>query len=364
MPPAVGETSDPGTVGSLPGSRRSEPFGVDALHPVGARAVPAADDVLAGDAIDREEVAVARRGRHQLALLPVDDAVDEDRRLRRIPVVHVVRRGLEVPGHLAGVDVDGDQRAGEEIVPFAAPDRVGGNRVAGAEDVELGLGIVDAGQPRHAAAVARRVEAGPRVEPRVAGVHRHGVELPLQLAGLGIERLQEPGRVEIVAGADDHVVADDERRRGREVLLVEVGDGLVPALVAGLRVERHQVVVGRRHVEIAVPHAEAAIGDVRAAAGLPEVVPQLAAVARVDRPGVVGRRDVERAVHHQRRALDGDAAARRQSPVPSPPTIRPAPPPPPPRPRPPPLALPAVRLMVHASVRFLTVRRLTCVSAL
>ena len=81
-------------------------------------------------------------------------------------------------------------------------------------------------------------------------------------------------------------------------------DRLVPAFLAGLRVERHEVVVRRLHVEVVVPDAEAAVGDVRAAARLPVVVPELAAVARVDRPGVVGRRDVQRAIHHQRRALD------------------------------------------------------------
>ena len=130
---------------------------------------------------------------------------------------------------------------------------------------------------------------------------------------------------------------------------------------AGLRVERHEVVVGRRHVEIAVPHAEAAIGDVRAAPGLPVVVPQLAAVARVDRPRVVGRRHVERAVDHQRRALDAGAAAGGEIAG----------------------ALAAddhvaaaaaaaaagagsrpVRPIVHASVRFFTVRRLTWVNEL
>ena len=83
-----------------------------------------------------------------------------------------------------------------------------------------------------AAAVARRVEVLPRLEARVAGLHRHGVELPLHVAGLRIERLQVARRIEIVAGADEHVVADDDRRRRGEVLLVEAGDLLVPALLA------------------------------------------------------------------------------------------------------------------------------------
>ena len=72
----------------------------------------------------------------------------------------------------------------------------------------------------------------------------------------------------------------------------------------GLRFERYQVVVRRDHVDGVVPHADAAVGDRRAAARAPEVVPQLPAVARVERPRVVGRRHVKRAVHHERGALD------------------------------------------------------------
>ena len=63
-------------------------------------------EVLAVRAIEQEEVAVAVRLRQQLARLPVDDAVDEHRRLRGVPVVRVVRRHLVVPRQLAGVRID------------------------------------------------------------------------------------------------------------------------------------------------------------------------------------------------------------------------------------------------------------------
>ena len=218
--------------------------------------------------------------------------------------MHVVRRGLEVPRHLAGVDVDRDQRAREEVVPLAAALREGRRRIAGAEDVELGLRIVDARQPRLRAAVTGGVEAGPGVEARIAFLHRDGVELPLQLAGFGIERLQEAGRVEVVAGPGDDVVAGDDRRHRREVLLVERGDFLVPALLAGFRFEGDEVVVRRLHVEVVLPHPEAAVRDVGAASRFPEVVPELAAVAGVERPGVVRRGHIQRVVDEQRRAFD------------------------------------------------------------
>ena len=283
-----------------------------ARRPVRVRAELRRHDVLAGHAIDREEVAVARRRRHQLARLAVDHAVDQDRRLRRIPVVRVVRRGLEVPRHLAGVDVDGDERAREQVVALAAGARVARRRIAGAEDVEPGLRIVRTRNPHLSAAVPRRIEARPRVEPGIARIHRHRVEDPLALAGLRIVRLQEAGRVEVVAGADQHVVVDDDRRHRREVLLIEVGDLDVPAFLAGARVERHEVVVGRLEEQGVVPHRRAATADVRAALRLPEVLPELAAVARVHRPDVVGRGDVEDAVHLEDRALDGGVRRRRE----------------------------------------------------
>ncbi len=100
------------------------------------------------------------------------------------------------------------------------------------------------------------------------------------------------------------MVVHHDRRHRREVLLVEVGVLLVPAFLAGLRVERDEVVVRRDEVQVVLPETDTAVGDRRAALGLPEVVPQLAAITGVHRPRVVGRGHVERAVDHQRRALD------------------------------------------------------------
>ena len=88
---------------------------------------------------------------------------------------------------------------------------------------------------------------------------------------------------------NEHVIADDNRRERREILLLEIGDFDVPALLAGARIERDQIVVGRLEVEVVVPHADAAAADVRTAARFPEVVPDLMAVARVDGPRVVRR---------------------------------------------------------------------------
>src|SRR5690349_16389331 len=97
------------------------------------------------------------------------------------------------------------------------------------------VGIVGARQPRLSPAMACGIEAGPRLEARIAWIHRDGVKPPLQRTRLWIEGLQETRHIEIVARSRNDVVADDDRRRGRKVLLLEVGDALVPALLARLR---------------------------------------------------------------------------------------------------------------------------------
>ena len=74
---------------------------------------------------------------------------------------------------------------------------------------------------------------------------------------------------------------------------VEIGDLDVPAFLAGFRVERDEVVVRRLEEQVVVPDRRAAIADVRRAARLPEVVPDFAAVERVERPHVVRGGDVQ-----------------------------------------------------------------------
>ena len=132
------------------------------------------------------------------------------------------------------------------------------------------------------------------------------------MTSLRIVGLQESRRVQVVAGADEHVVVDDHRSRGREVLLVEIRNLHVPALFARACVQRDEVIVGRLEEQVVVPERSAAVADVRTALGFPVVVPDHAAVPRIDRPHVVGRRDVEDVVHHQDRPFDIRRSAGRE----------------------------------------------------
>ena len=124
------------------------------------------------------------------------------------------------------------------------------------------FGIVGARESRPAAAVPRRIEAGPGLDAGIVRVHGDGVEDPLAFAGFGIEGLEEARRIHIVAGADDHVIAEHDGRDGREVLLVEAGDLLLPFFFAGSGIEADQVIVVDLEIEVVVPHAHAAVAGV------------------------------------------------------------------------------------------------------
>ncbi len=227
------------------------------------------------------------------------------------------------------------------LSPSPRPVRVGRRRVAGAVDVEVRFRIVRARDPGRAGAVARGVEAGPGLESRdrpdsAASSRGSTAAAPV----LGIERFQERRRVDVVAGADDDVIADDHRRVRREVLLIERRDLVLPDFLAGLGIEAHDPVVVQLEVDVVVPHAEAAGLQAGAAAGLPVVVPEQRAVARIDRVDVIGRGRVDdrrRRTECRRRAAQGRSCSRRRCRGRRRRSARP-PPPPPPRPPPPPAA--------------------------
>ena len=64
----------------------------------------------------------------------------------------VVRRELVVPLQLASVRVERDDGGSEEVVAFAVGTVVVGAGIAGAEEHEVLLGIVGAGDPNRSAA--------------------------------------------------------------------------------------------------------------------------------------------------------------------------------------------------------------------
>ena len=100
------------------------------------------------------------------------------------------------------------------------------------------------------------------------------------------------------------MIAYNERRHRRKVAEFQIGELNVPANRAILRIEADQVCVRRSKVQPILVHAQSAIANV-VAFGNTLVMPDFPPVARIYGPNVVGHREVENAVHFQRRRFDG-----------------------------------------------------------
>ena len=223
----------------------------------------------------------------------------------------VVRRSLEVPRHLSRVGIERDERARVEVVALSALGREYRIRITCRHVQEVQLGIVGRRQPRHPSAMRHRVFVRPCLGAGVAHLLRRRIPSPLALTGFGLVRLEVALHVErVAADADDDVSADDDWRGRAEVLLSDVCDLFVPALLAGLSVERDEIAVWRFEEEIVAVQADAAVADVDAAAGSPEVMPDRPARACIDRIRVIRGGEIQHAVHHQRRRLDRHAGLR------------------------------------------------------
>src|SRR5580704_16696755 len=82
----------------------------------------------------------------------------------------------------------------------------------------------------------------------------------------------------------------------------------MPTLFACLSVQGDEVIIGRLHVEVVMPHPETTIADMGPAPGLPVVMPELMSVAGIDRPAIIRHGDIQNSIYLQRRPLDRTAA--------------------------------------------------------
>ena len=175
--------------------------------------------------------------------------LEQHRRARDVVAPAVVRHLLVVPHHLAGPEIERDERRGVQVVARARGVGHLGRRVAGAEDEQLALGVHHGRGVDGAAAVLPGLGVRGRV-PLFPGdvalerdaVGRRGpeltlpsrsryVEVPDRAAGSGVERGHESGaailardaddgeslvRMQPVAhprDADEHLAVVDQRRR-------------------------------------------------------------------------------------------------------------------------------------------------------
>ena len=150
MPPSSGAMKRPSGAGSFSGFGIGSPFLSTPERPV-CRAEGNAQQILPVGAVEDEEVAVARGLHQHLARLAVKIAVDQHRRLDRVPVVSVVRRSLKGPCQLAVVRMDCHDAAGVEIVAGAGLAVQHRRGISGAPVDEIQIGIIGAGHPGHGA---------------------------------------------------------------------------------------------------------------------------------------------------------------------------------------------------------------------
>src|SRR5262249_48321182 len=125
-------------------------LGIETLGPVQLVGVLSTLDEAAIAAIDRIEEAVAGEMADDLALLAIDYLIIEHVDADLVVIPRVVRRVLEVPDQLAGVDVERNDRVGVEIVAGAGLGIVLRHWISGPPDREPGRRIVGTGLPQAA----------------------------------------------------------------------------------------------------------------------------------------------------------------------------------------------------------------------
>ncbi len=150
----------------------------------------------------------------------------------------------------------------------------------------LGVLVVIAGHPGGAAA-GLPVVALPGIVTGLA-LAGDGEGAPQLLAVLGIVCGDVTAHAEFTAGAaDDDLALDDQRHQGHVLALLVVLHLGVPHHLAGLGVERDDMVVGGGEIELVLPEADAAVGRMQ----LEQVVGKLPLVAPIFVAGLRVQRD-------------------------------------------------------------------------
>ena len=102
-----------------PGIEIGRPSGIQTLAPTSASRTASPSRNSPVSSVQHVVEAVPVRHDTTASRASTDLGIDEHRNLVRVPVVDIVRRELEMPAQLAGVDVERDQRARIEVVAFA-----------------------------------------------------------------------------------------------------------------------------------------------------------------------------------------------------------------------------------------------------
>src|SRR5215813_5724025 len=104
---------------------------------------------------------------HQLTRPPANRRIEQDRNLRGVPIMRVVRSKLEMPFQLSGVHIQGEQRAGIQIITGANVAVVIRSGIARAPVDQVQFRIIGTGDPGRGSAVLPRI-ASPGLRARFA----------------------------------------------------------------------------------------------------------------------------------------------------------------------------------------------------
>ena len=191
-------------------------LGIEPLGPVQIVDVLAALDEFASGPIQRIEKPVASEMADDLSALAINRGVVQHVDAHFVVVPRVVRRVLEVPSQLAGVDIQRHRRVGVEIVAGTRLRIVLRDRVAGTPDGEFRCGVVGAGLPETSAA---RLPGVILVLPGFAARFtrlRHRVPPPEFLTGPRVECRDPAARFCVACPVSDDDLAVGRNRSRQE----------------------------------------------------------------------------------------------------------------------------------------------------
>src|SRR5690349_10502653 len=119
-----------------------------------------------------------------------------------------------------------------------------------------------------------RVFVRPRLRPRVTLLQRLGPPFPLHGSGFRVVSFEKSRNIERVAArTHDYVIANNDRSRCGEVLLLHICDLYMPSLFTSLQFETDQIIVGRFEIQPVPIHPESTIPNVNTALSAPEIMP-------------------------------------------------------------------------------------------
>jgi hypothetical protein len=243
---------------------------VDVGHVIGERRRP---EESPGLLVEREDVAGFRDLDHNVVLLalgnvridPFDElrigtdlGVDQGPLVNMIGIPIVAGQMLIIPDELAGIDVERERAVavelrgrlvghggGVSVMPLQP--RIG-NRIGNRPIEHATFRIVGPGQAPGRGDALFGIDAAPAVAARLAGARRV-VKFPQLLAGARVMGGDEAaGARDAGAVADDLAVGHDQPAGMLGLGLELEGLGL-PAQLAGARVDRHDIAVGRGEID-------------------------------------------------------------------------------------------------------------------